>query len=87
MERVPQPNAVLHDQRLVEAVFVANLGDALRRRVIARQRQRRIARYQLQQPKHHERSEHKDRQELEKPASQQTPQLIHGITANQFLLS
>ena len=78
LERMQEPDPVLHHERLIETVELPDLGDALLGRIVARQHHRRIARYELQQREHHEGSEHDDRQQLPQAAADQTRKLAHG---------
>jgi hypothetical protein len=44
-----EPDPILDHERLIEAVDLPDLGDALLRRVVAGQHDRRIARHELEQ--------------------------------------
>ena len=67
LRRMPQPAAVLHQERIVQPVFVADRRDAFLGRVFPGQRRGEVAGHQLQQAEHHERGQHDHRHELQHP--------------------
>lgn len=52
MHGFPEPRSVLHEERPVEPIDVADLRDPRIGRVISGKRHRNIAGHQLQQPEH-----------------------------------
>ena len=71
VDRMPQPQPVLLEQRAIEAEQLADFLDALLGGVVAGQRHRGIAGHELQQREHHERRKHDDRDELHEPPPDQ----------------
>ncbi len=78
---VPEPGAVLDDQRTIEAEQLADLVDPLLGRVVAGQHQRRIAGHQMQQRKDHERRKDDDRHDLQQPPADQGVEAHHVTIA------
>ena len=66
---VRKPRAVLHQERPVEAVDLADLGDARVGGVLAGQRHGDVARHELQQREHHEGRKQHHRQRLQQAAA------------------
>ena len=88
LERMQEPYAVLDQERLIEAVELADLGDALLGCVVAGQHHRGIAGHQLQQREHHERGKHDDRQQLPEAPANQSQNFPHrGISLSDQRMS
>ena len=68
MQHAPRPMGVAHRHRLVEVEFRAQVRDDVRIRILARERERRVAGQKLLQPEDHDRHEKQGREDRSEAA-------------------